>query len=229
MVPPRSRTGAPSRLQDTRGSGTPRAAQGSSTSCPSSTASSTGPAAMVGGTGWDRHHHFHPNNPLGSRDAVNLPSELSAASAGDAVGVPTARLQHPTLQPVLSYSKATPRENILDSHRAGPRVNWGGLEADSELGSLGCSQCSAWLPRSSREARGECLHGLMLGAPSWQPHFCCLPGMEKERTRGFQPYLAQSAWSSPWQCPRGCEPRTGSCQHLPGRLGGGAAARWGAP
>lgn len=76
MVPPRSRTGAPSRLQDTRGSGTPRAAQGSSTSCPSSTASSMGPAVMVGGTGWDRHHHFHTNNPLGSRDAANLPSEL---------------------------------------------------------------------------------------------------------------------------------------------------------
>lgn len=39
-------------------------------------------------------------------------------------------------------------------------------------------------PRSSREERGECLHGSMLGAPSWQPHFCYMPGMEKRGTRG---------------------------------------------
>lgn len=146
-VPPRSCTGAPSRLQDTRGSGMPRAAQGSSASCPSSTASSTGLATMVGGTGWDRLYHIHTNNPAGSRDAAKLPSELSAASAGAAVGVPTPRLQHPN-----------------------PPA---------------CPQ--------------------------------------------LQPYLARSAWSSPWQCPRGCEPRTGSCRRLPQRLGGGAAARWGAP
>lgn len=52
--PPLPRTRAPSRLHDTRGSGTPLAAQGSSTSSPSRTASSTGPAMMMGGTGWDR-------------------------------------------------------------------------------------------------------------------------------------------------------------------------------
>lgn len=52
--PPPPHTGTPSRLQDTRGSGTPWAAQGSSTSSPSRTASSTGPAAMTGGTGGQR-------------------------------------------------------------------------------------------------------------------------------------------------------------------------------
>lgn len=52
--PPPTLSGAPSRLQDTRGSGTPRVAQGSSTSSPSRTASSAGPAVMMGGTGWGR-------------------------------------------------------------------------------------------------------------------------------------------------------------------------------
>lgn len=54
--PPPPRTGAPSRLQDTRGSGMPWAAQGSNTSSPSKTASSAGPATMTGGTGWGKEN-----------------------------------------------------------------------------------------------------------------------------------------------------------------------------
>lgn len=71
--PPPPPTGAPSRLQDTRGSGTPRAAQGSSTSSPSRTASSVGPVAMTGGTGWGRR----------AGACSHLDSQVSLQGAGE--------------------------------------------------------------------------------------------------------------------------------------------------